>query len=653
MAPSDWPVPGPLLARIDSPADLRRLPPEKLPELCSELREYIWDTVNRVGGHLAASLGVVELTVVLHYLLDTPRDRILFDVGHQGYVHKVLTGRRDALRTIRQFGGISGFLKRSESPYDCMGAGHASTAISTALGVATARDAAGDSYRVVAVVGDGGMTGGLAYEGLNNAGASGRDLVVILNDNAMSISPNVGAISRYLTGIISHPHFNRMKADIWNLTERMPKSETFRQFVRKVEESVKSLVTPGMLFEDLGFRYLGPIDGHDTAELISVLQKVRDLKGPMLLHVQTMKGKGYQIAELDPRKYHGVKGISPGSGKVEPPKARLAYTDVFGEAMVRLAREDSRVNAVTAAMVDGTGLVRFARELPERFFDVGIAEAHAVAFCSGMALEGQRPVAAIYSTFLQRAFDQIVHDVALQHLPVVFCLDRAGLVGEDGPTHHGAFDLSYLGCVPGLVVAAPSTGAEMMGLLRCALQWTEGPFAIRYPRDIVPEEEMPGFPDPIEVGTWVVLRPPAMVTLLAVGSMVPVAREAADLLAPMGVSAGVVNCRFVRPLDPRVLGGLRGAGQRIVTLEENSLAGGFGSQVARWYDELPGPDRPQILSLGLPDRFVEHGSRGKLLELCGLTAGQVVARVRAFAEGAAQEPGDIPGRVAADSRERR
>ena len=650
--PSDWPEPGPLLARIDGPADLRSLPPEKLPELCAELRTFIWETVNRVGGHLAASLGVVELTVVLHYLFDTPRDRILFDVGHQGYVHKVLTGRRDALHTIRQFGGISGFLKRSESRYDCMGAGHASTAISTALGVAVARDADGETYRVIAVVGDGGMTGGLSYEGLNNAGASGRDLIVILNDNAMSISPNVGALSRYLTGIISHPNFNRMKADIWNLTEKMPKSATFRQFVRKVEESVKSLITPGMLFEDLGFRYLGPIDGHNTAELLSILGKVRDLKGPMLLHVQTMKGKGYQIAELDPQKYHGVKGISPGSGKVEAPKSHLAYTDVFGEAIVRLAHEDSRVNAVTAAMVDGTGLVRFARELPERFFDVGIAEAHAVSFCSGMALEGRRPVAAIYSTFLQRAYDQIIHDVALQHLPVIFCLDRAGLVGEDGPTHHGAFDLSYLGCVPGLVVAAPSTGTEMMGLLRCALQWTEGPFAIRYPRALVPEEEMPDFPDPIEVGTWVTLRPPAAVTLLAVGSMVPVAVEAAGLLATMGVPAGVVNCRFVRPLDGGVLASLSGADRRIVTIEENSLSGGFGSQVARWYDERSGPARPWILSLGLPDAFVEHGSRGKLLELCGLTPTQVAERVRAFASTTGTKTGDVSGRLAADTGER-
>jgi 1-deoxy-D-xylulose-5-phosphate synthase len=452
-----------MLARIASPDDLRALPVNQLAQVCAELRSYIWETVNRVGGHLAPSLGVVELTVVLHYLFDTPRDRILWDVGHQGYGHKVLTGRREALRTIRQYGGISGFLKPKESPYDVFGAGHASTAISAALGVATARDLQGEKYRVVAVVGDGGMTGGLAYEGMNNAGVSGRNLILILNDNGMSISPNVGAISRYLTGVISHPFFNRMKADIWALTEKMPRSQTLRQFVRRVEESLKTLFTPGMLFEDLGFRYFGPIDGHNLRELISVLEKVRDFEGPILVHVQTRKGKGYSMAEVDPQKYHGVKPVAAGSGKIEPARPVLAYTDVFAHALQELAAKEPRLLAVTAAMADGTGLLRFARAYPDRFFDVGIAEGHAVTFCAGLAMQGLRPVAAIYSTFLQRAFDQIVHDVALQHLPVVFCLDRAGLVGEDGPTHHGVFDLTYLGCIPGMVVAAPRNGRELRG----------------------------------------------------------------------------------------------------------------------------------------------------------------------------------------------
>jgi 1-deoxy-D-xylulose-5-phosphate synthase len=634
-----WPEPGPLLARIDSPADLRALAVDQLPQLCQELRTYIWETVTQVGGHLAPSLGVVELTVVLHYLFDTPRDRILWDVGHQGYVHKVLTGRREALRSIRQFGGISGFLKRQESAYDVLAAGHASTAISAALGVATARDAAGENYRVVAVVGDGGMTGGLAYEGMNNAGASQRNLIVILNDNGMSISPNVGAISRYLTGIISHPFFNRLKADIWGLTEKMPKSQTLRFFVRKVEESLKTLMTPGMLFEDLGFRYLGPIDGHDVRELISVLEKSRALTGPMLIHVQTRKGKGYKIAEVDPQKYHGVKPVASGSGKIEPVRPRLAYTDVFGHGMLLLAEEKPELLAITAAMADGTGLLGYAERFPDRFFDVGIAEAHGVTFASGLAMEGMRPVVAIYSTFLQRAFDQIVHDVSIPRLPVVFCLDRAGLVGEDGPTHHGVFDLTYLGCVPGLVLAAPRNGTELLGLMRAAVSWRTGPFAIRYPREAVPEEEMPDFPEPISVGTWEVLHPIAPLTLLAVGSMVDPAVEAAAILRREGMEVGVVNCRFIRPLDPVVLSSVAEGAQRVVTLEENVLAGGFGSQVMRWFDGQSGVRAPRITSIGLPDAFVEHGSRRKLLELCGLTAGQIADRLRPPPGSVSSEPG--------------
>jgi 1-deoxy-D-xylulose-5-phosphate synthase len=626
------PAPGPLLSKIEGPEDLRSLPVEKLPELCHELREYIWDTVTRIGGHLGSSLGVVELTVVLHYLYDTPVDRIVWDVGHQGYVHKVLTGRRDALREIRRWKGISGFLKRTESPYDVFGAGHASTAISAALGVATARDLAGESYRVVAVVGDGGMTGGLAYEGLNNAGASGRNLTVILNDNAMSISPNVGAISKYLTGIISGPLFNRAKDEIWSLTEKLPKTQTVRQVARRLEEGLKTLLTPGMLFEDLGFRYLGPIHGHDVRELISVLEKVRNMHGPILVHVLTSKGKGYELSETDPSRYHGVKAKPKpsGSGKVERKKPGLAYTQVFGEAMCQLAAEDPRVCAITAAMADGTGLVRFAERFPDRFFDVGIAEAHGVTFSAGLAAEGRRPVATIYSTFLQRAFDQIVHDVSIQKLPVVFCLDRAGLVGEDGPTHHGAFDLSYLGCLPGMVLAAPRNGAELIGLLRAALAWGKGPFAIRYPRDQIPEESMPVVKDAIPVGSWEVLRPLAPVSLLAVGSMVPVALETAALLAAEGDEVGVVNCRFIRPLDATVLEEILDRAGMIVTLEENVLPGGFGDQVSLWLEERGGLDRVRTLRIGLPDRFVEHGSRGRLLEACGLTAPQIHHRLRAL-----------------------
>lgn len=639
-----FPLPGPLLSKIEGPEDLRTLPIDELPGLCSELRTYVWDTITRIGGHLAPSLGVVELTVALHYLFDTPADRIIWDVGHQAYIHKVLTGRRDQLRTIKQWKGISGFLKRSESPYDVFGAGHASTAISAALGVATARDMAGKKFRVVAVVGDGGMTGGLAYEGLNNAGAAGRNLIVILNDNAMSISPNVGAISNYLTRIISHPLFNRAKADIWKATEKLPKTETVRGVVRRVEDSLKSLLTPGMLFEDLGFRYLGPIDGHDIRELVSVLEKVRDLDGPILVHVRTKKGKGYKIAEVDPQKYHGVKPASS-SGKVEKEPPKLSYTEVFSEAMVRLGAEDPRLFAVTAAMPEGTGLVKFAQTYPDRFADVGIAEAHGVTFCAGLATEGMRPVAAIYSTFLQRAYDQIVHDVTLQHLPVLFCLDRAGLVGEDGPTHHGTFDLSYLGCLPEMVVAAPRNGAELVGLMRTALKHDAGPFAIRYPRDSVPEGKYPDEIPEIEIGTWEVLRPPAEVTFLAVGSMVPVAMDAAAALEAEGLAAGVVNARFVHPLDADCLAGVLAASKLVVTVEENARRGGFGSQVDVWLEERGARESIELIRIGLPNQFVEHGARRKLLELCGLTAGEIASRVRARAN-----KWKVRGRAAAEPR---
>jgi 1-deoxy-D-xylulose-5-phosphate synthase len=619
-----------LLSGIDSPADLKRLSVDELIALSGELRTFVWDTITQVGGHLSASLGVVELTVALHYLYDAPRDRIVWDVGHQSYIHKVLTGRRDLLPTIRQMGGISGFCKRSESPYDAFGAGHASTAISAALGMATARDLGGEDYHVVAVVGDGGMTGGLAYEGLNNAGAAGRRLVVILNDNKMSISPNVGAISRYLTKIISSPHFNRTKADVWRLSEHFPKTNVFRNMVRRIEESLKGLLVPGLLFEDLGFRYLGPIDGHDLRELIPVLERVKTMDGPILLHVLTTKGKGVALAEHDPLKYHGVKGFVRGNGKIEPPAPKPTYTDVFGHLIPRLVAEDGRIVAVTAAMSEGTGLVRMAELQPSHLFDVGIAEAHAITFCAGLATAGRRPVAAIYSTFLQRAYDQIVHDVALQHLPVVFCIDRAGLVGEDGPTHHGCFDLSYLSCIPEMTIAAPKDAREMCDLIHTALAQHDGPFAIRYPRDTIPDgitlDEIETMPlNPIPIGSWERLRPGSDTVLLAVGSMVPVAMQCAERLERPGDSVGVVNCRFVKPLDEGMLRSILDGAARVVTLEEGSVWGGFGSHVARRCEEWG--SRARVLSIGLPDAFVEHGKRAVLLDRAGLSADRVRSRI--------------------------
>jgi 1-deoxy-D-xylulose-5-phosphate synthase len=620
----------PLLARVNSPSDLKGLSVEELETLCGELRSYVWETITQVGGHLSASLGVVELTVALHYLYDSPRDRIVWDVGHQSYIHKVLTGRRDQLPTVRQLGGMSGFCKRSESEHDAFGAGHASTAISAALGIATARDLLGEDFHVVSVVGDGGMTGGLAYEGLNNAGASGRRLVVILNDNKMSISPNVGAISRYLTDIISSPVYNKAKAEVWRLSEHFPKTQTFRRMVRRIEEGLKSLLVPGMLFEDLGFRYLGPIDGHDLRALLSVLERVKSMDGPVLLHVVTQKGKGIAPAEGDPQKYHGVRGMAQKNGKVEPPAPKPTYTDVFGRISCRLAAEDKRIIAVTAAMAEGTGLVPFGSHFPERFFDVGIAEGHAVTFSAAAAATGLRPLAAIYSTFLQRAYDQIIHDVALQHLPVIFCIDRAGLVGEDGPTHHGCFDLSYLSCVPGMVIAAPKDAGEFCNLLWTALQQNDAPFAIRYPRDTIPDEISLEAIDALSlrtigIGSWERLRPGDALVLLAVGAQIQPALECAESLEAMVGPVGVINCRFVKPIDDAILSRVLENSPRVVTLEEGSLPGGFGAAVARFASERG--SRARLLHIGLPDAFIEHGRRGQILERAGLSSGQVQAKI--------------------------
>jgi 1-deoxy-D-xylulose-5-phosphate synthase len=633
-----------LLSRIISPADLKSLSIDELEVLCGELRTYVWETITQVGGHLSASLGVVELTVALHYLYDSPRDRIVWDVGHQSYIHKVLTGRREELAGIRQFGGISGFCKRSESPHDAFGAGHASTAISAALGIATARDLAGDDYRVVAIVGDGGMTGGLAYEGLNNAGASGRRLAVILNDNKMSISPNVGALSRYLTRIVSSPRYNKAKAGIWQLSEHFPKSATFRRMVRKIEESLKGLLVPGLLFEDLGFRYLGPIDGHNLKELISVLERIKTLDGPLLLHVVTRKGKGIALAEGDPLKYHGVKAVARSNGKVEAPVSKPTYTDVFGRVMLRIAAEDQRVVVVTAAMSEGTGLVRFGQTFATRFFDVGIAEGHAVTFSGGMAISGLKPVAAIYSTFLQRAYDQIIHDVALQHLPVVFCLDRAGLVGEDGPTHHGCFDLAYLCCIPGMVVCAPKDAREMCDLLYTGLSQDAGPFAIRYPRDTIPDpleiEDIDKIPlSLIPIGSWERLRKGTRCVILAVGSQVQTALACADRFAAVGDDVGVVNCRFTKPLDRGLLAEILTGATHVVTLEEGCLTGGFASEVGRAADDAG--RHPQMLHIGLPDAFIEHGKRSLLLERAGLSADRVYERIRTWRYGPVQAPSGL------------
>jgi len=619
-------APGRLLHRVNTPADLKSLSIPELKQLADELRQNLIEVVSRTGGHLAPSLGVVELTIALHYLFDSPKDKIIWDVGHQAYVHKMLTGRRDRLPTIRQHGGISGFLRIAESEHDAFGAGHASTSISVALGMATQRDLAGRKNYVVTVTGDGAMTGGLAYEALNNAGGSGRDMLVILNDNEMSISPNVGAISKYLTSMSTNPFLKKLRDEGYHLIEKLPKGATAVEVANRLERNLKNILVPGALFQALGFHYFGPIDGHDLDGLIDVMGRLRDEKGPVLLHVLTKKGRGYTHAESDPNTFHGLNPFDVASGKSIPSakKSPPAYTSVFAQAATELAARDERVVAVTAAMADGTGLTRFGKEFPSRFFDVGIAEAHGVAFSAAMALQGMRPIVAIYSTFLQRAYDQIIHDVAVQKIPVVFCLDRAGLCGPDGPTHHGVFDLSYLRAVPNVVVAAPKDGVEMRNLLYTAVNQTESPFAIRYPKEACPSDPTGSPFEEIPIGTWEHLIEGEDLAFLAVGTMVEQARKVIDALSARGVGAGLVNCRFIKPMDQAMLRDLVSRYRVLITLEENALRGGFGTGV---YESLAGMGMTQVGTalhhLGIPDQFILHGSRPDLFDEIGLSVGKI------------------------------
>jgi 1-deoxy-D-xylulose-5-phosphate synthase len=623
-----------LLQRINSPADLAGLSAGQLDQLCAEVRDLIISTVRRNGGHLAPSLGVVELTVALHHAFQSPRDKLIWDVGHQCYAHKILTGRRDQFPTVRTYDGLSGFCRRCESAHDPFGAGHASTSISAALGIAAGRDARGEDFSVIAVIGDGGLSGGLAFEGLDNAGASERNLVVILNDNNMSISPSVGALSRHLTDIITHPLFERAKKNIWDLTEKLPRgTRSIRQLVRRIEGGIKwSVSPPGVLFENLGFRYLGPIDGHKLGELIPVLQRVKQMHGPVLVHVLTQKGKGLADAENNPRKFHGIAPLKTDSDKVEKGPALLSYTQVFGKAVLEQGDAYPKLEAITAAMCDGTGLTEFAEKYPARFHDCGIAEGHATTFAGGLATEGVRPVFVVYSTFLQRAVDHLIHDIALQDLPVIFAIDRAGLVGEDGATHHGVFDLTYLGMIPNMVVAAPRNGKELRDLLATALAYTAGPFAIRYPRAPVPDREaLIGEASTLQIGKWEKIRNGADCAILAVGTMVDTALTLMPLLVAEGLDPMVINARFIKPADEEMLAELNKKCKFIVTLEENTLTGGFGSQTAAYLAGQPGGVCP-LLQVGLPDRFVEHGTREQLFERLGLLPTQIAGKIIQFAK---------------------
>ncbi|HSA57398.1 MAG TPA: 1-deoxy-D-xylulose-5-phosphate synthase [Gemmatimonadaceae bacterium] len=622
-----------VLEHLTSPADLRTLSRDELRGLAQEIRDRLIDVCSRTGGHIGAGLGVVELSIALHTVFETPRDQLVWDVGHQGYPHKLLTGRNADFETLRQEQGISGFLKRSESAYDVFGAGHAATAISAALGVAAGRDLRGETFKVAAILGDGALTSGLAYEGLNNAGHSARDIVVVLNDNAMSIAPNVGAISKYLTSVQRNPLYNRIRARIGEVVEGHPALNTL---VRKWEESVKSFLTPGVLFEELGFRYFGPIDGHDLNVLLDTLSAVRGMHGPRLVHVVTQKGKGFPAPEESVEKWHALPpGHDPATGKVlKKSTANPAYTAAFGKGLAQLMSEREDVVAITAAMPAGTGTDHVAAAHPGRFFDVGIAEAHAVTFAAGLATQGVRPVVAIYSTFLQRAYDSIIHDVAIQSLPVIFCLDRAGLVGEDGETHMGLYDMAYLLAVPNVTVAAPKDATEMLGLLRTAAGHVRGPFSLRYPRDAAPDVPPPMAEIPaVPYGTWEVLRRGSEVAILAVGTMVRPALAAAGILAPDGFDPTVVNCRFLKPFDAATLAAILAEHRALLVVEEGTKVNGFGAMLAAEVGRLDPAVR--VMVHGVEDRIVAAAPRARQLAAMGLDAEGIAARVRALHESEA------------------
>ena len=619
-----------LLSRLRSPDDLKTLSRDQLRELAAEMRTFLIDSCAHTGGHIGAGLGVVELSIALHTVFDTPADQIVWDVGHQGYPHKLLTGRASQFDTLRQEGGISGFLKRAESPYDTFGAGHAGTAISAGLGMATARDLNGESFRVVSVLGDGALTCGLSYEGLNNAGASGRDFIVVLNDNEMSIAPNVGAMSKYLTSVQRNPLYNRVRSAIGSAADSMPGPlHVVSTVVRKWEESMKAFLTPGVLFEELGFRYFGPIDGHDIDALVDLFEAVREMDGPRFVHVITQKGKGFPAGE-HVEKWHALPpGHDPATGKVvKGTTSGPAYTAVFGKGLTELAAIEPKLVAITAAMPSGTGTTAFAKAYPSRFFDVGIAEGHAVTFAAGLATRGVRPVCAIYSTFLQRAYDNIIHDVAIQGLPVVFSMDRAGLVGEDGPTHMGAYDIAYMLAVPGMTVTAPKDATEMLALLRAGVQH-DGPFCLRYPRDTAPDTP-PAIEEiaPTPYGTWEVLRHGADVAILAVGTMVLPALAAAETLAGEGVSVTVVNCRYLKPHDAVTLNALLSTHRHFVVVEEGTVVNGFGAYMAAVIDRIDPTAR--VVAHGIPDDFIEQAPRARQLALTGLDAVGIAAKVRAL-----------------------
>lgn len=622
-----------LLDKINSPADVKKLSDEQLKQLAAEIRQLLIEVISHTGGHLAPNLGVVELTLALHKVFNTPQDKLVFDVGHQAYIHKIITGRREQFPTLRQYGGLSGFPKRSESEHDAFGTGHSSTSISAALGMAVARDLQGEDYNVVAIIGDGSMTGGMAFEALNNAGTLHKKMVVVLNDNEMSISKNVGAMSDYLYHLRTGETYNKIKNDIEGWLKNMEFGTDVLKAIRRLKGSVKYLMVPTSIFEELGFTYLGPVDGHDIHGLIEVLQAAKKIDGPVMVHVLTKKGKGYKPAEGSPNKFHGTGPFEIATGKkITNPAAPISYTEVFGKTITELADSDKKIVGLTAAMPDGTGLNIFAQAHPDRFFDVGIAEQHAVTAAAGMAAAGMKPVTAIYSTFMQRAYDSILHDICMQKLHVTMCLDRAGLVGDDGYTHHGVFDYAYLRSIPNMTIMAPKDENELRHMLKTALSFN-GPISVRYPRgsgvgvDITePMQELP-------IGKAEVLREGKELCFWAIGSMVQSAVQAADKLKEQGIDAGVVNMRFAKPLDKELLIEHAKRYGKIFTLEEGVLAGGVGSEVLEILDDAGLLQQCAVLRLGIPDEFVTHGDKKLLFRDLGLDTDAIVQKAAAFVKG--------------------
>lgn len=618
-----------LLENIDSPADLKKLKASQLPALAAEVRQFLLETVSVTGGHLGSNLGTVELAIALHYCFTSPNDKIIWDVGHQAYTHKILTGRREQFDTQRQYKGISGFPKRSESEHDAFGVGHASTSISAGLGMATAADLDGIKNHVIAIIGDGSMTGGMAFEALNQAGHLKKNLVVILNDNEMSISKNVGAFSTFISRKMTGRYYRDLKKEMQVVLKNIPAfGSDILQFARRAENSLKGFLTPGSLFEALGFDYLGPLDGHNLQQLVEVFNNIHELDGPILLHIMTTKGKGYKPAEDTPSKYHGVGAFDIESGKSAPKTAVRSYTEIFGETLVELAEADPKILAITAAMPDGTGLNVFSKRFPGRFFDVGIAEQHSLAFAAGLAADGFRPVAAIYSTFVQRAYDQVFHDICLQGLPVTIAMDRAGLVGDDGPTHHGVFDLSYLRHLPGITLMAPKDENELRNMLKTAI-YSDIPMALRYPRgpgygvELAPDIKL------LDIGRGELLLDGKDITIIAIGATVYPSLEAAEKLRLHGIAAGVINARFVKPLDADLIIAAASNTGCVMTVEENALQGGFGSAVMELlYDN--NLQKVRIRRLGIPDHFIEQGSQAQLRKDVGIDTAGIVAAVLDF-----------------------